>query len=265
MTYNEKSAYHLLDSFRIQCRVIRALVLREIITRYGRHNIGFLWLIVEPLIYIALHPLIWALHAEGRFYGISSWGFALTGFAPFLLWRNMSSRCLNAIEPNRSLLHHRPIKILDIFIARILLEAAGATFTLIFLASILSFFAGMKLPHDILQVCFGWFMMIWFGASLGLFVGSFSESSNIIEKAWTPFTFVMACISGPFFLTDSLPFDIRQIILWCPPLSATEFIREGYFGPVVHFYYDMKYLAVCNLGLLFIGLHRIRVIHSKKL
>ena len=39
-----------LQSLHIQRRVISALLKREIITRYGRNNIGFMWLFVEPLV-----------------------------------------------------------------------------------------------------------------------------------------------------------------------------------------------------------------------
>ena len=46
----------LRRSFQIQrLQVVWALILREILTRYGRHNIGFLWLFVEPML-----PLHWA-------------------------------------------------------------------------------------------------------------------------------------------------------------------------------------------------------------
>jgi ABC-type polysaccharide/polyol phosphate export permease len=31
--------------------VLGALLIRELLTRYGRHNIGFLWLFVEPMIF----------------------------------------------------------------------------------------------------------------------------------------------------------------------------------------------------------------------
>ena len=37
----------LIDSLRVQRRVLGALFLREALTRYGRHNIGFLWLFVR--------------------------------------------------------------------------------------------------------------------------------------------------------------------------------------------------------------------------
>ena len=50
----------LRESWRIQRRVIWALVMREILTRYGRHNIGFLWLFVEPMIFTLLVTLLWS-------------------------------------------------------------------------------------------------------------------------------------------------------------------------------------------------------------
>ena len=59
----------LRQSFVIQMRVIWALTIRELMTRYGRHNIGFLWLFVEPMMFTvgvtALWFLIGANHALG--------------------------------------------------------------------------------------------------------------------------------------------------------------------------------------------------------
>ena len=51
----------LKESLQIQRRVIRALLLREMITRYGRNNLGFLWLFVEPLLATMIIALIWGL------------------------------------------------------------------------------------------------------------------------------------------------------------------------------------------------------------
>ena len=32
-----------MDSLKVQLRILWALFMREVLTRYGRHNIGFLW------------------------------------------------------------------------------------------------------------------------------------------------------------------------------------------------------------------------------
>jgi capsular polysaccharide transport system permease protein len=42
------------DSIYVQIRVIGALMVREMLTTYGRKNLGFLWLFLEPLIFIFL-------------------------------------------------------------------------------------------------------------------------------------------------------------------------------------------------------------------
>jgi ABC-type polysaccharide/polyol phosphate export permease len=39
----------LRQGWDIQVRVIGALMLRELTTRFGRENIGFLWIMVEPM------------------------------------------------------------------------------------------------------------------------------------------------------------------------------------------------------------------------
>ena len=49
-------------SLRIQRRIIGALLLRELLTRFGRHNIGFLWLFVEPMLFTAGVLGIWTLY-----------------------------------------------------------------------------------------------------------------------------------------------------------------------------------------------------------
>ena len=36
------------NGLRTQLRVTHALILRELLTRYGRHNGGFLWIFLEP-------------------------------------------------------------------------------------------------------------------------------------------------------------------------------------------------------------------------
>lgn len=41
----------LLRSLAIQLRVVHALFLREVITRYGRHGIGVLWIVAEPMLF----------------------------------------------------------------------------------------------------------------------------------------------------------------------------------------------------------------------
>ena len=49
----------LAAGWRIQHRVIGALMIRELVTRFGRENIGFLWMMVEPLLFAGLVGILW--------------------------------------------------------------------------------------------------------------------------------------------------------------------------------------------------------------
>ena len=121
-------------SLEIQRRVIGALLLREIITRYGRHNIGFMWLFAEPMMFTIGVTTVWSILDIGHASKVSIAAFALTGYSSLLLWRNTVNRCALAIAPNVSLLFHRNVRVLDIFLARIILEVAGATISIVVLS-----------------------------------------------------------------------------------------------------------------------------------
>ena len=56
----------LRRSLAIQSRIVRALLLREILTRFGRHNIGFLWLFVEPMLFTLGGCGVWSLIDAAR-------------------------------------------------------------------------------------------------------------------------------------------------------------------------------------------------------
>jgi capsular polysaccharide transport system permease protein len=51
----------LRTGLQTQGRVIHALIIRELITRFGRENIGFLWIMVEPLLFASLVSVMWRL------------------------------------------------------------------------------------------------------------------------------------------------------------------------------------------------------------
>jgi ABC-2 type transport system permease protein/capsular polysaccharide transport system permease protein len=82
----------LRESFKVQGRILGALLVREVITRYGRHNIGFLWLFVEPMIFTLGVTALWTATKSLHGSDLPIAAFALTGYSTVLLWRNMPGR-----------------------------------------------------------------------------------------------------------------------------------------------------------------------------
>jgi len=250
------------EGFIIQVRVIKALVFREIITRFGRKGLGFMWLFIEPMLFTAFIVVLWS-YIRHRNTPIPIIPFAVTGYSSVLLWRNMASKCLHAIEPNMALLYHHQVKIIDLIIARIILETAGATISFMFLTLTGITLGIIDIPQDISQILIGWFMLIWFGASLALTLATIAGQNKLVERLWQPISYVLFPLSGAAFMVDWLPKSMQDIILLLPMVHGLELVRDGYFGNAVKTHYDIAYMASACLLLTTLGLAKERVIGKK--
>ena len=247
-----------LKSWAIQRRVLWALLMREVITRFGRENLGVLWLIGEPMMFTLGVATLWS--AAGLTHGSSLpiVAFAITGYSCVLMWRNSVGRCSSAVQQNFGLLYHRNVQVIDVFITRIILEMAGATASFVLLGSFFTAIEMIAPPEDPLMVVFGWLMMAWFGASLSLVIGAATTYSEIVERVWHPTAYLLFPLSGAAFMVDWLPAEAQRVVLLLPMVHGVEMIREGYFGNKVHTHYDVGYMALCCLVLTFWGLFLVR-------
>lgn len=250
----------LLRSLQIQFRVVAALLMREVITRYGRHNIGFLWLFVEPMLFTIGVTTLWTMANISHGTNIPIAAFALTGYSSVLLWRNMPGRCSGAITPNLSLMYHRHVKVIDVFLSRILLEIAGTTASFIILGMIFTAIGWIKPPEDLLKIILGWFMLAWCGAALALLIGALSERSEIVEKLWHPVAYLLFPLSGAAFMVDWLPTTAQNFVLYLPMVHGVEILREGYFGSSLHAHYDIAYMAIVNACMTLWAMSQVRVV-----
>jgi ABC-2 type transport system permease protein/capsular polysaccharide transport system permease protein len=248
----------LIHSWQIQRRVVWALILREILTRYGRHNIGFLWLFVEPMLFTIGVTALWTATKAVHGSNLPIVAFAVTGYSSVLLWRNMPARCIMAMEPNFGLLYHRNVRPIDIYLARLILEAAGAGISFVVLVLFFYFVGWLELPEDVLEVMAAWLMLAWMGMGLAFFIGALSEFSEMVEKLWHPFQYLLFPLSGAGFLVDALPVQAQHFVLVLPMVHGVEMLREGYFGSQMVAHYSLGYMAVFNAVLTLLGLAQVR-------
>lgn len=243
---------------RIQLRVLHALMLREMLTRYGRHNIGFLWLFLEPMMFTFAVVALWTLTGMQKGGGISIVAFGITGYSTIMLWRNMPGRAIGAIGPNASLLTHRPVQMLDVFTARILLEAMGATVSFVVLATAAWMLGLMRGPEDMLKLLGGWLLLTWFAFAVALWIGAASERSGLVYKIWAPVSYIFIPLSGAMYLVESLPPAAQDFVLLMPVVHCVEMVRDGYFGSLFKAQYDIAYVLVCNTVLTLFALAQVR-------
>jgi capsular polysaccharide transport system permease protein len=252
------AAISFLKSAAVQKRVIGALLMREVITRFGRENLGVLWLIGEPMLFTLGVATLWSAAGMSHGSSLPIIAFAITGYSSVLMWRNSVNRCNSAIQQNLGLLYHRNVQVIDVFVTRIIIEMAGATSSFIVLTA---FFIGIEwiaAPVDPLMVVFGWVMLAWFGAALSLVIGAATAYSEIVERIWHPTAYLLFPLSGAAFMVEWLPPSAQEVVLLLPMVHGVEMIREGYFGNAVRTHYDVGYMALCCLGLTLVGMYLVR-------
>lgn len=244
----------LRRSVEIQVRVIGALLMREIITRYGRHNIGFVWLFGEPMLFTVGVIILWTATKAVHGASLPIAAFALSGYSSVLLWRNCVNRCCLAILPNHSLLFHRNVRVIDLFISRAILEIAGATISLFTLSLVFVTVGIMSVPSDITLILEGWTLLAFFAVGLGFAVGALSERSEMSERIWHTVSYLLFALSGALFMVDWLPKKMQQYVLLLPMVHGVEMMRAGFFGDLVKPHYSVSYVIIFDAITMLIGL-----------
>jgi ABC-2 type transport system permease protein/capsular polysaccharide transport system permease protein len=245
-------------SWTVQRRVLGALFMREVLTRYGRHNIGFIWLFFEPMIFTLGVTALWTATRAAHGSDLPIVAFALTGYSCVLLWRNMPGRCIGALWGNLSLLYHRNIKVLDIYIARLMLEFGGATISFTVLSIVFISIGWLDPPVNLLEVIGGWLSIAWFGCALAIYLGALSHESELVEKLWHPASYLIFPLSGSAFMVDALPEAAQNVVLYIPMVHGVEIVREGYFGSRAHAHYDLGYILPFCLVLSALAMFQVR-------
>lgn len=244
----------LLRGFRLQYRVIHALILREIHTRYGRDNLGFLWVIGEPILFCAGVAVVWTAIRPAREHGLAMTGLVVTGYVPLTMWRHCIARGIKAYESNGSLLFHRQVTPFDILTARTFLEIIGTLMAgmIVLGGAVMAGF--MKLPEDYGLLFLGLAYQSAFSFASALLFAALSEMSDLVEKLIQIIQYLSLPLSGAFVMVSWLPPRYQWILLSSPMANNIEMIRGGQFGITASVRYDLFYNTWITILLLIIGI-----------
>ncbi len=244
----------LQEGWRIQMRVIHALMIRELTTRFGRENIGFLWIMVEPLLFAGLVSFLWRFMKGPEEHGVGIIAFVVSGYIPLTLFRHCVGRSVSVFVANGSMLYHRQVKVTDFVFVRFLIEMLGAMMAYLFIAIVLIGFNEFPLPANLGMFVSGWLLYSLFTLSLCFVIAPLSEMSEVLEKFIPVTTYIMIPFSGTFSAASWLTPTVREYLLMSPFVNAMEMMRSGIWGDKVTPYYNVWNPLVCSMVALVIGL-----------
>lgn len=244
----------LSEGWKVQVRVIHALMIRELITRFGRENIGFLWIMVEPLLFAGLVATLWRITKGSEEHGVSVIAFVVTGYIPITLFRHGIARSQAVFTANGSLLYHRNIKLLDFLLSRFIIEFLGSLMAYVFIATILIISGEFPVPKNIGLFLSGYLLYALFSFSICLIVAPLSEVSEAVEKFIPVTTYIMIPFSGLFYMVSWLTPEVKEYMLLSPFVNGMEMMRKGIWGDQITAYYNVWNPIVCSMVAATIGL-----------
>lgn len=246
-----------------QRHVIGALMMRELHTRYGRENIGYLWMIAEPML---LAGAVAAIHAGERTHfasDIRSVPFAIIGYGIFILFRSIITRAESTIDSNKTLLFHRMVTLHDMLTARALIEGASTVCTLAILLLFATALGFADLPVRPMALLGAIFFMLWLSFGLSMVIAAVTYDNKLITKFIHPVTYLLMPASGAFFQLQWIPEPYRTLLSWLPLTQIFELARYGQFESGTLAYVDFPYLLGSNLLLLFAGLVALKIVRRR--
>lgn len=247
-----------LTALKLQLRVIGALLMRELHTRYGRENVGYLWMILEPAM---LAGTVAAIHSGSKNHfssDIRPVPFAIIGYTAYYMFRAVVNRAEGVIESNQSLLYHSRVTILDLAISRTLLEYLSVLFTMVLLLQTSAILDLGDMPRRWLYLLVGFIFMTWFCFALSLIVTAITYDNKTAGRLVHPLTYLALPVSGAFFVLSWIPEPYRSWLYWFPMVQIYEMLRYGQFEHAEYQYFDVFYIVSTCTILTYIGLIFVR-------
>lgn len=242
-----------------QLQVIHALLLREVKTRFGEHQMGYAWAFVEPTLWVGTFAGLYYLMGRLAPPGMSVLSFLVTGIVSFSLFRNTSQSALSAISANKGLLFYPQVRPLDLVLARVLLEVVTQLVVFALLMGCAALIDGSFSVNSLLETLLGLALVGGLGAALGLVLCGLSTFSPTVERMHGPVLRPLFWFSAIFYPVESVPTGLKRLLLHNPLVHAIELVREGWFPGYHSRHIDPWYPVAWILVLLFFGLSLERV------
>jgi len=242
------------DAFRLQGRVIKALILREMQTEYGDSRLGYIWALIEPVIHIVVLGLVFTMlnHYHPPL-GDNLYLFYLTGLMPYLVFSHTANSVMNGLRANSALLNLPILKPVDVLLARALVCLGTEMSVMVVVLAGFGLLGAHAMPRDVGGVISA-MLLIWlfatgFGVISAMIMTTFEAWATIYGNTQRLLYFA----SGIFYMAVHMPAWIRDILMWNPLLQGVEWFRSAFFTEYDPHWLMPNYLIGISIATLVVG------------
>lgn len=210
-------------------RQIRAIIRREVRSRYTGDKLGYWWAYIFPLSWMLVIYVAFVVLGRNSPVDTDIVSFLLSGVMPYLAARFAINAILRVRAAYRYILILPQINIEKVAAYVFLLELANsiATFSILLVANFVAF--GYLELHDPILALWGLTLAVGSGASFAFFLTVSSQTFPALSKSAPIILRPLFYISGVFYIANEIPPNILKWISWNPLFHAIEILREGMF------------------------------------
>jgi capsular polysaccharide transport system permease protein len=219
-------------------RTIVAMMLREIVTTYGRSPGGYLWALLEPIAAIALLSVAFSLAFAQPSLGTSFPLFYATAYLPYIMFHDVANKVAGSLNFSRPLMAYPAVTYVDALLARFILNTITHLMVFAIVMTTILLTLETRAVVDLPAVLNALAM----ASALALGVGTLNCYLMLAfpawERIWQILTRPLFILSGVFFLFEDVPQEF-QPILWFNPLYHVTGAMRAAFYPT----YDATYVS----------------------
>lgn len=219
-------------------RIVSALVLREAASRFGKSIGGYLWAFAEPVAGVLLLSIAFSFLLRSPPIGDSFFLFYASGVVPLLFFNAVSGSLAQSVAANKGLLTYPVVSILDVIVARSLLEQITYSAIFAIITLVIIHLDNVHLQPDLAQIILALVLTGLLGMAVGMTNCVLFLYFPIWRSIWRILTRPLLIISGVMFTYHDMPPAIQDWLWYNPLLQIIGVMRQG-----LYISYDASYVS----------------------
>lgn len=217
------------SALKTQGNVTFALILRDMQTRFGGSYVNYLVALGWPLAHIGILLVVYTLAGRVAPAGTSVVMFFATGLTPYMFFQYPARFMMMSLVTNKPLLAFPIVKILDVLLARAILETVSG-FAVICITAFVLYASGFDvIPRDPVMAVAALSAMWCLAVGIGLLNAVIASIFPAWMIGFLLLQILIYVLSGILFVTSALPEGVQYVLSWNPALHGVEWFRAAYY------------------------------------
>ena len=245
----------MLKDLKAQIDVLKALTIHNLSGQLSKLNYGYVWLILEPIIYIAFIRLARiAFNPIAPPDNMPPLTFYTLGVIPTFLCFDVIGKTYTTAGASSGLLMFPNVTPVDVALAAALTSFC-VYFTMFWILLVpVSIYEGAWPPRDPLALMLTFIGIFLLSTAIGFVLSGAYRVFPLLTKFWAMIHRALKMVSGMFFVITMIPVTFWPYLTWNPLFHLSELIRQSWFSTYTSPIASPLYVSEWTLGSLLLGL-----------